>query len=99
MTPQEQALQLCQKMASAIFQKLKLTDQYTVAVRRHGEPVAMPWLEIAFHRTGKPVETHEYCVSLPEVHYMVKTREEANDLATYLYKCVGIMLGKLEPKK
>jgi len=95
---QEAALKLAQNIATVVFAKLKLTDQYTVAVRRHAEPVVMPWLEIAFCKVGKPPETHEFCISLPEVHYMVDTREEKSSLATYVYKTVGHMLGKLEQK-
>ncbi len=91
---QENALSLCQNIATVVFVKLALTDQYTVVVRRHAEPVAMPWLEIAFRRIGKPVETHEFCVSLPEMHYTLETKEEKSELATYVYKSIKTMLGK-----
>lgn len=97
-TKQEEALTLAQNIATAVFTKLKLTTEYRISVRRHAEPAAMPWIEIAFGKLNKPAETHEHCVSLPEFHYICETQEQRSDTATYIYKVIAMMTGKLEPK-
>lgn len=91
-------MELARQMATAIFTKLQLQGKYMVSVRRHAEPVAMPWIELAWCQNGKDPTTHEFCISLPEAHYMVETREEKSALATYLFKLVATMVGKLAPK-
>ena len=91
-------VRLAEQIATAVTAKLNITDRYMVAVRRHAEPCPMPWIEIALCLKGKPPETHEFCVSLPEYHYDCKDKEERSAIAQYVYKTISMMIGKLDPK-
>lgn len=91
--------ELARKIAGAVIGKLGLASKYTVAVRRRGMgEAAAPWIEIAMCKIGKPVETHESSIALMESHYVCSTKEERTALATYLYKQMALMAGKVEPK-
>lgn len=91
-------VEFAQKIATAVFTKLQLHAQYDVVVRRHAEPAAMPWIEVAFTKKGKTPEDGEHCISMPESQYDVPDKEAANKIATYVYKTTAMMLGKLAPK-
>lgn len=97
MTNMDAALDLAQKIATAIATKLKIDSTHIIAVRRRGEG-PLPWIEIAILKQGKPPETHESSVALPESHFLCDTKEERTTLATYLFKQVALMANKVEPK-
>jgi len=85
-------------IATACLQKLHLEKDYFVAVRWYGAPCPMPFVEIGVTPKVKPVETHEFSVCLPAIHYLCDTKDERSELANYVFNLVKIGVNRWESK-
>lgn len=95
---QDDIKKLAQMIATACITKLKLESKYFTSIRWYGAPCPMPFIEIGVTPNGKPVETHEFSVCLPAMHYLCETKEERSDLANYIFKQIQLGVGKWEAK-